>query len=66
MGKKDYVVGSGNVFEDLGHSRRAEALAKAELATEAAESSSSRRDLDAVQQFDLRDIPLVSPLRRAR
>ena len=32
MAKKDYVVGTGNVFEDLGHSRPAEALAKAELA----------------------------------
>ena len=32
MAKKDYVVGTGNVFEDLGHPRPAEALAKAELA----------------------------------
>src|SRR3954471_381636 len=32
MARKDYVVGSGNVFEDLGHPRPAEALAKAELA----------------------------------
>ena len=28
MAKKDYVVGSGNVFEDLGYPRPAEALAK--------------------------------------
>ncbi len=32
MAKKDYIVGSGNVFEDLGHPRPSEALAKAELA----------------------------------
>ena len=32
MARKDYIVGSGNVFEDLGHARPAEALAKAELA----------------------------------
>ena len=32
MAKKGYVVGSGNVFADLGHPRPAEALAKAELA----------------------------------
>jgi predicted XRE-type DNA-binding protein len=32
MARKDYIVGSGNVFEDLGHQRPAEALAKAELA----------------------------------
>lgn len=31
MAKKDYVVGTGNVFEGLGHLRPAEALAKAEL-----------------------------------
>lgn len=30
--KKTHVIGSGNVFEDLGHPRPAEALAKAELA----------------------------------
>jgi predicted XRE-type DNA-binding protein len=32
MAKKADVVGSGNVFADLGHPRPAEALAKAELA----------------------------------
>jgi predicted XRE-type DNA-binding protein len=32
MVKKTHVVGSGNVFADLGHPRPAEALAKAELA----------------------------------
>ena len=32
MARKDYIVGSGNVFEDLGHPHPAEALAKAELA----------------------------------
>ena len=34
MAKKAHVVGSGNVFADLGHPRPAEALAKAELAEE--------------------------------
>ena len=32
MARKGYIVGSGNLFEDLGHQRPAEALAKAELA----------------------------------
>ena len=32
MANKAHVVGSGNVFADLGHPRPAEALAKAELA----------------------------------
>jgi len=32
MARKTRVVGSGNVFADLGHPRPAEALAKAELA----------------------------------
>ena len=32
MARKDYIIGSGNVFEDLGHPRPADALAKAELA----------------------------------
>jgi predicted XRE-type DNA-binding protein len=32
MARKDYIVGSGNVFEGLGLPRPAEALAKAELA----------------------------------
>ena len=32
MARKDNIVGSGNVFADLGHPRPAEALAKAELA----------------------------------
>jgi hypothetical protein len=32
MAKKEYVIGSGNVFADLGHPRPAEAMAKAELA----------------------------------
>ena len=31
--KKTHVIGSGNVFEDLGHPQPAEALAKAELAS---------------------------------
>ena len=41
MARKDYIVGSGNVFEDLGRPRPAEALAKAELARKIARSSPS-------------------------
>ena len=33
MARKDYIIGSGNVFEDLGHPRPAEALAKMEAQT---------------------------------
>ena len=43
MARKDYIVGSGNVFEDLGHPRPAEALAKAELARKIAEAIDKRR-----------------------
>jgi hypothetical protein len=32
MARRDCIVGGGNVFEDLGHPRPAEALAKTELA----------------------------------
>ena len=42
-GSKDYVFGSGNVFEDLGHPRPAEALAKAELAPKIAALIAKRR-----------------------
>ena len=43
MAHKDYIVGSGNVFADLGHPRAAEALAKAELARKIAELVAKRR-----------------------
>ena len=43
MARKDYIVGSGNVFADLGHPRPAEALAKAELARKIAEVIAKRR-----------------------
>jgi len=43
MARKDYIVGSGNVFEDLGHRRPAEALAKAELARKIAALVAERR-----------------------
>ena len=37
MADKGYVVGSGNVFADLGHAKPEEALAKAVLANKIAE-----------------------------
>ena len=43
MARKDYIVGSGNVFEDLGHPRPAEALAKAELARKIADAHRQAR-----------------------
>ena len=43
MARKDYIVGSGNAFEDPGHPRPAEALAKAELARKIAELIAKRR-----------------------
>jgi len=46
MARKDYIVGSGNVFEDLGHARPAEALAKAELARKITELITKRRGGD--------------------
>ena len=53
MARRDYIVGSGNVFKDLGHPRPAEAPAKAELARKIAE-------LIAIDQ------PKVSALVRGR
>ena len=40
MAKKGYVVGSGNVFADLGHPKPAEALAKADWPGRLGRSSS--------------------------
>ena len=67
MARKDYIVGSGNVFEDLGHPRPAEALAKAELARKIAEAIAKRRltQAAAAELLNL-DQPKVSALVRGR
>ena len=67
MARKDYVVGSGNVFEDLGHPRPAEALAKTELARKI-EALIARRGLTQAAAADLLriDQPKVSALVRGR
>ena len=67
MARKDYMVGSGNVFEDLGHSRPAEALAKAELARKIAKLIAKRRLTQAAAAELLNvDQPKVSALVRGR
>lgn len=67
MARKDYIVGSGNVFEDLGHPRPAEALAKAELARKIAEAIARRRLTQAAAAALLNlDQPKVSALVRGR
>ena len=67
MARKDYIVGSGNVFKDLGHPRPAEALAKAELARKIAEVIAQRRltQAAAAELLNL-DQPKVSALVRGR
>ena len=65
--KKDYVVGSGNVFADLHVPRPEEALAKAELAHKIT-TLIERRGLtqaDAAKLLDV-DQPKISALRRGR
>ena len=67
MAKKDYVVGTGNVFEDLGHPRPAEALAKAELARKIGALIGKRRLTQAAAAEVLQiDQPKVSALVRGR
>ena len=67
MAPNDYVVGSGNVFEDLGHRRPAEALAKAELARKIA-ALIAKRGLSQAAAADVLKIdqPKVSALVRGR
>ena len=67
MARKDYIVGSGNVYEDLGHPRPAEALAKAELARKIGEVIAKRRltQAAAAELLNL-DQPKVSALVRGR
>ena len=67
MAKRDYVVGTGNVFEDLGHPRAAEALAKAELARKIGTLIERRRLTQAAAAEVLQvDQPKVSVLVRGR
>ena len=65
--RKDYIVGSGNVFADLGHPRPQEALAKAQLAHKINAIIETRR-LTQVEAADLLDVdqPKISALRRGR
>ncbi|WP_291988070.1 helix-turn-helix domain-containing protein [Luteitalea sp.] len=67
MAKKAYVVGSGNVFADVGHPRPAEALAKAELARKIGATIESRGLTQAAAAAVLEvDQPKVSALIRGR
>ena len=67
MARKDYIAGSGNVFEDLGHPRPAEALAKAELARKIAALIARRGLTQAAAAEVLKvDQPKVSALVRGR
>jgi predicted XRE-type DNA-binding protein len=67
MAKKDYVAGTGNVFEDLGHRRTAEALAKAKLVRKIGALIGKRRLTQAAAAEVLQiDQPKVSALVRGR
>jgi len=67
MARKNYIVGSGNVFEDFGHPRAAEALAKAELARKIAALIARRGLTQAAAAGVLKiDQPKVSALVRGR
>jgi predicted XRE-type DNA-binding protein len=65
--EKPYVVGSSNVFADLGHPRPAEALAKAELARKIS-AIIDRQGLTQAAAADVLEIdqPKVSALVRGR
>jgi predicted XRE-type DNA-binding protein len=66
-GKRGHVVGSGNVFADLGVARPQEALAKAELARKITETI-ARRQLTQTQAAALLEVdqPKISALARGR
>lgn len=65
--KKDYIVGSGNVFADLGYPRPEEAAAKAELAHKITKIIERRRltQAEAAELLDV-DQPKISALRRGK
>ena len=67
MAEKGFVVGSRNVFADLGHPRPAEALAKAELARKIG-AIIDRRGLTQAAAAEVLEIdqPKVSALTRGR
>ena len=67
MAKKEYVVGSSNVFADIGHPRPAEALAKPELARKIS-AMIARRGLTQAAAAEVLEIdqPKVSALKRGR
>jgi predicted XRE-type DNA-binding protein len=67
MAKKTHVIGSGNVFADLGHPRPAEAMAKAELARKVG-AIIERRGLTQAAAAKVLEIdqPKVSALARGR
>lgn len=67
MSKKDYTLGSANVFQDLEHPRPAEALAKAALARTIAALIAKRRLTQAAAAALLNlDQPKISALVRGR
>jgi predicted XRE-type DNA-binding protein len=65
--KRDYVVGSGNVFADLGYPRPEEAAAKAELAHKITKIIERRRltQAEAAELLEV-DQPKISALRRGK
>ena len=65
--KKQYVIGSGNVFADLGVARPEEALAKAELAHRIT-AAIERRGLTQAEAAKLLEVdqPKISALKRGR
>jgi predicted XRE-type DNA-binding protein len=65
--KRDYVVGTGNVFADLGYPRPEEAAAKAELAHKITNIIQRRRltQAEAAEMLDV-DQPKISALRRGK
>jgi predicted XRE-type DNA-binding protein len=67
MSKRDYSVGSGNVFADIGMPQAEEALAKAELAQKIIEILQARH-LTQVEAAELLhvDQPKISALTRGR
>ena len=65
--KKDYVVGSANVFADLGYPRPEEAAAKAELAHKITKII-ERRKLTQAEAANVLEVdqPKISALRRGK
>ena len=65
--KKDFEVGSGNVFADLGYPHPEEALAKAKLAHKITRII-ERRGLTQAEAAEILDVdqPKVSALRRGK